>query len=347
MISPDGTHAYTANYNSNNVSVIDLATNTITGTVPVASGPQDVSISPDGAHLYVTTASANAVAVIDTATSAVTTTIPVGTQPAGIRVNPADGTAYVTNTATDDVSVIDLTTNAVTATIGVGDTPYNVDVSPARPIVTGLSPSSGPAAGGNTVTITGSHLYSTSAVKFGGTPATNVTVVNATTVTATAPAHTPGTVHVTVTTQAGTSATGNADQYTYLPEPEADIDVDLTAQPHLGILVPYLSYTLTAHNTGPDAVTSATLTATLPPGATATNLPAGCTAAATTVTCTYGTIANGASTGKTFRVPLHLLSLGHVTVTGVRATSAPTDPNTANDTATKTCHVISIILATC
>ncbi|MEU3169600.1 hypothetical protein [Streptosporangium sp. NPDC006930] len=40
-----------------------------------------------------------------------------------------------------------------------------------------------------------------------------------------------------------------------------------------------------------------------------------------------------------------------MTVTAVRATSAPTDPNTANDTAndtaTKTCHVISIILATC
>ncbi|MEV0757930.1 hypothetical protein [Streptosporangium sp. NPDC050280] len=57
------------------------------------------------------------------------------------------------------------------------------------------------------------------------------------------------------------------------------------------------------------------------------------------------------SSCKTFRVPLHLLSLGHVTVTAVRATSAPTDPNTANDTAndtaTKTCHVISIILATC
>ncbi|MFC7650586.1 hypothetical protein ACFQX6_67220 [Streptosporangium lutulentum] len=38
--------------------------------------------------------------------------------------------------------------------------------------------------------------------------------------------------------------------------------------------MPYLTYTLTAHNTGPNAVTSATLTATLPPGKSATNLSA-------------------------------------------------------------------------
>jgi hypothetical protein len=127
----------------------------------------------------------------------------------------------------------------------------------------------------------------------------------------------------------------------------SDIDVNVTAQPHLGILVPYLTYTLTAHNTGPSAVTSATLTASLPPGASATNLSAGCTTTTGTVTCTYGAIANGASTAKSFRVPLHLLSLGHVSVTGVRTTSAPTDPNPANDTDTATCTVISIVLATC
>ncbi|MCG5213359.1 hypothetical protein [Streptosporangium sp. KLBMP 9127] len=64
--------------------------------------------------------------------------------------------------------------------------------------------------------------------------------------------------------------------------PAADIDVDLGAQPNLGILVPYLRYTLTADNAGPNAVTSATL----PPGASATNLSSGCTTGAGTVTCT-------------------------------------------------------------
>lgn len=131
------------------------------------------------------------------------------------------------------------------------------------------------------------------------------------------------------------------------PNPKADIDVDVTAQPHLGILVPYLTYTLTAHNTGPDAVTSATLTATLPTGATATDLSPGCTTTTDTVTCSYGAIANGSNSAKSFRVPLHLLSLGHVSVTGTRTASAPADPNSANDSATATCTVVSVVLAIC
>jgi hypothetical protein len=139
----------------------------------------------------------------------------------------------------------------------------------------------------------------------------------------------------------------DAENTTVNTPPAADIDVNFGAQPHLGILAPYLSYTLTAHNTGPNAVTSATLTATLPPGKTATNLATGCTSIAGSVTCTYGAIASGASASKTFRLPLRLLSLGQVTVTGTRTTSAPADPNPANDNASATCTVISVLLTTC
>ncbi|WP_439676765.1 hypothetical protein [Embleya sp. MST-111070] len=131
------------------------------------------------------------------------------------------------------------------------------------------------------------------------------------------------------------------------PPANADIAVSLTAQPHLGILVPYLSYTVTAHNNGPGAVTSATLTATLPAGKTATNPSPGCTSAPGSVTCTYGAIANGASAVSTFRLPIGLLTIGQVTVTATRTASAPTDNNAANDHASRTCTVVSIILATC
>ncbi|MFJ3906299.1 hypothetical protein [Streptomyces sp. NPDC090025] len=128
---------------------------------------------------------------------------------------------------------------------------------------------------------------------------------------------------------------------------KADIAVGITPTTHLGILVPYLSYNLTARNIGPDAVTSATLTVTLPPGARATNLAAGCTTSATTVTCSYGAIASGSTAAKSFRVPLGLLSLGPLSVTGTRTASAPLDPDPANDSATATCTVVSIILVTC
>ena len=49
---------------------------------------------------------------------------------------------------------------------------------PPVPTVTGVSPASGPSTGGTTVTITGTGLTSTSAVKFGDTPATTFLVQN-------------------------------------------------------------------------------------------------------------------------------------------------------------------------
>ena len=70
------------------------------------------------------------------------------------------------------------------------------------------------------MTITGTNLRRASAVKFGATNASGVTVVSATQITATAPAAAlAGTVDVTVTTPGGTSATTAADQYTYTNGP--------------------------------------------------------------------------------------------------------------------------------
>jgi subtilase family serine protease len=82
------------------------------------------------------------------------------------------------------------------------------------PTVTGLSPSTGPARGGTSVTITGTGLAWTSAVDFGKRPARDFKVVSPTTIVATSPNGT-GVVDVTVTTPAGKSAVATATQYTY------------------------------------------------------------------------------------------------------------------------------------
>ncbi|MFF3555020.1 hypothetical protein ACFYXL_16640 [Streptomyces tsukubensis] len=102
-----------------------------------------------------------------------------------------------------------------------------------------------------------------------------------------------------------------------------------------------------AHAVSSVSVSSTTVTAALPPGVSATCLPAGCTTGTGTVTCTFGAIANGAGAAKSFRVPLHLFSLGHVTVTGTRTASTPADPNPADDTDSATCTVVSVLPATC
>lgn len=84
------------------------------------------------------------------------------------------------------------------------------------PTVTGLSPASGPTAGGTTVTIAGTNFVAPAAVVFGGTPATGVSVVNPAAITCVAPAHAAGAVDVRVTTSGGTSAISAAARYTYV-----------------------------------------------------------------------------------------------------------------------------------
>ena len=58
----------------------------------------------------------------------------------------------------------------------------------AQPVVTAISPAQGLAAGGGTITITGSGFTGATAVDFAQTPATNVVVVSDSEITATIPA---------------------------------------------------------------------------------------------------------------------------------------------------------------
>ncbi|MFF5960635.1 IPT/TIG domain-containing protein [Streptomyces luteogriseus] len=67
-----------------------------------------------------------------------------------------------------------------------------------------ISPNQGSTGGGTPVTITGTNLSGTTAVRFGSKPATNVTNVSPTQVTALSPSG-AGSVGVTVTTPGGTS----------------------------------------------------------------------------------------------------------------------------------------------
>jgi hypothetical protein len=87
------------------------------------------------------------------------------------------------------------------------------------PSITSLTPSGATTSGGTTVTIKGAGFTTAvvTIVAFGGTAATNVTIVDAVTMTVTAPAHAAGTVDVTV--QVGTQSTTNASAFTYSATP--------------------------------------------------------------------------------------------------------------------------------
>jgi hypothetical protein len=87
-------------------------------------------------------------------------------------------------------------------------------VAPA-PSLTSIAPTSGPASGGTTVTLTGTNFLSGATVRFGGVAATGVTFVSATQLRATTPAGSRGVVSVQVTNPDAQSVTlSNSFTYT-------------------------------------------------------------------------------------------------------------------------------------
>ncbi len=85
--------------------------------------------------------------------------------------------------------------------------------------VTAVSPGAGLDTGGAQVTITGTNFTSDATVSFGGIAANGFTVNSDSSITVLTPPLPPGTVDITVTTGAGTSATVVADQFTYMIAP--------------------------------------------------------------------------------------------------------------------------------
>ncbi|HZT66818.1 MAG TPA: IPT/TIG domain-containing protein [Acidimicrobiales bacterium] len=98
---------------------------------------------------------------------------------------------------------------------GAVASPSAAPPTPPRPVVSGVSPQFGLAAGGNPVTITGSGFQPGDQVRFGATPARSVQFVSPTQLRVVAPAHPAGQVDVVVAGPGGTSAVNPADRYTF------------------------------------------------------------------------------------------------------------------------------------
>jgi hypothetical protein len=113
------------------------------------------------------------------------------------------------NPATDDVVVSD----------AGGTSPIvPADAFTYTPTVTGVSPSSGPVAGGMSITVSGAGFEADAGVTVGGVAAADVVWVSLTTITATIPESAgdiPGPVDVVVSEAAGVTPASPADLFTY------------------------------------------------------------------------------------------------------------------------------------
>ena len=234
-----------------------------------------------------------------------------GQLPPGLSLNSSTGVLSGTITQSGPWTFRVQTENAANATA----TPPTTIVT-APPTVTGVSPAAGPTSVGTPVTITGTNFaIGSTTVDFGPNAATSVQVQSPTTLTALAPAGTPGTADVTVTTAGGTSQTSSADQYTFDAAPTVS-----QVSPNFGPVAGQNTVTITGTNfvsgatvdfganaaTSVDVESSTTLTALAPPGSYGT--------VDVTVTTPGGTSAT--STADQYRY-------GRPTVTAVSPTAGP------------------------
>ena len=123
-----------ANEGSDNVVIINTATNSVTGYI--TSGiftPAGVFFSPSGTYAYVVNQNSNNVVIIATATNSVTASITSGISiPEGVSFSPSGTYAYVPNYNSNNVAIINTATNSVTGSITSGfSTPEGVSFSPS------------------------------------------------------------------------------------------------------------------------------------------------------------------------------------------------------------------------
>ncbi|WP_330229120.1 IPT/TIG domain-containing protein [Nocardia sp. NBC_00508] len=138
-----------------------------------------------------------------------------GTTAVNFGATPAVSFTVVSDTQVTAVAPPGAGTVQVTVTTPLGSSNGLPFTYVGVPVIVSISPSSGPVSGGVLVSLTGSGFTGATAVNFGATPATFFGVLSDTSIIAIAPPGT-GTVAVTVTAAAGTSA---GVSFTYVPAP--------------------------------------------------------------------------------------------------------------------------------
>jgi hypothetical protein len=267
-----------------------------------APAPTVTAVSPSSG----TTAGGTSITITGTNFAAGATVTLGGVAATGVTVVSSTSITATTPAGTAGASTVVVTVNGQSGSLASGFT-YVVP-----PTVSSVTPNGGPLAGGTSVTITGTNFASGDTVAFGGTAATGVTVVNSTTITATTPAESAGTVTVTVTSPGGISGS-LASAYTYAATPTIT-----GVSPSSGSTAGGTAITITGTNfaagatvtfggvaaTGVTVVSSTSITATTPAGA----------AGAVTVTVTNpGSQSGSLASGYTYTVASSITAPGNPT----------------------------------
>ncbi len=122
-----GTLAYATNQYNQNISIVDVANDTVIGTIPLTGDPFEVIVAPGDSVLYVAT-NAYQVYGVRLATKAVFTQFPIGSVSNGMVVRN-DTLLYVSTVFAGTVVEWNLRTRSVGRVFPVGGTPQKIALS--------------------------------------------------------------------------------------------------------------------------------------------------------------------------------------------------------------------------
>ncbi|UCG42322.1 MAG: beta-propeller fold lactonase family protein [candidate division WOR-3 bacterium] len=107
-IAPDGSKAVVANVLSDNITIIDLATNTIDTILEVGDRPQELALTSDSRWAAVAVTGSNWLKLIDLSDNSVAATVNTGSGPWPVVISQDDSFAYTGDISGNTVSVIRL-----------------------------------------------------------------------------------------------------------------------------------------------------------------------------------------------------------------------------------------------
>lgn len=123
-VSPDGRELWTANAQDGTLSVVDLATRTVTATLDAKTfGANRLKFTPDGKLVLISMLGNGDLVIYDAASRKEFKRVPIGHGAAGIQMDPDGSRAFVSCGPDNYVVVLDLKTLAVTGHIDVGGEP--------------------------------------------------------------------------------------------------------------------------------------------------------------------------------------------------------------------------------
>jgi YVTN family beta-propeller protein len=123
-LSPDGREVWSAHSRDGGVSVVDVASRKVTGTIDVGTKRSNrIKLTPDGKYALISDLDAGDLVVLDVAARKTIRRVPLGRMPEGILIPPGGSRVFVAVNGDNHIAVIEIGTWQIASRIQTGKGP--------------------------------------------------------------------------------------------------------------------------------------------------------------------------------------------------------------------------------